>query len=264
MRAATLPTAPAVHVLEYWLYRYRRTWRGTAVSSFLTPALYLAAMGLGLGTLVDRGTGSAALAGPDYLAYLAPGLLAAAAMQTAVMECTWPVLGALRWERSYHAMTATPLRPVDLFAGHTLYVTLRLATGMAAFALVAAAFGAWGSVWVLAAWPAAVLCGLAHATAVEAFAVTRRNDKDFAALHRFVIVPMFLFSGTFFPVAQLPAALTALAYATPLWHGVDLCRDLALGQAHPAQAGLHVAYLLAWTAAGALAAVRTYRRRLAV
>ena len=268
--AAQAPVAPEVpsglplRVLEYWLYRYRRTWRGTAATSFLSPALYLAAMGLGLGTLVDDGPGSATLSGAGYLAFLAPGLLAATAMQTAVMECTWPVLGALRWERSYHAMSATPLRPADLFAGHTLFVTLRLATGMAAFLVVAAAFGAWDSAWILAAWPASVLCGLAHGTAVEAFSVTRRTEKDFAALQRFLVVPLFLFSGTFFPVEQLPAPLTALAYATPLWHGVDLCRDLALGVATAGDSALHVGYLLLWTAVGALVAVRNYRRRLGV
>jgi lipooligosaccharide transport system permease protein len=256
------PGAPAWHVLEYWLLRYRRTWRGTAVTSFLNPALYLAAMGLGLGALVDRGTGAATLGGADYLAFLAPGLLAATAMQTVSMECTWPVLGAVRWDRSYLAMSATPLRPGDLFAGHTLFVTFRLVTGMAAFLAVAAAFGAWGSWWVLAAWPAAVLCGLAHGTVVEAFAITRRNDKDFAALQRFVFVPLFLFSGVFFPVEQLPSAFTALAYVTPLWHGVELCRDLSYGTAGAGESALHVGYLLAWAAAGALLAVRAYRRRL--
>jgi lipooligosaccharide transport system permease protein len=254
--------APSVHVLEYWLLRYRRTWRGTAVTSFLNPALYLAAMGLGLGALVDRGTGSATLGGADYLTFLAPGLLAATAMQTVSMECTWPVLGAVRWDRSYLAMAATPLRPLDMFAGHTLFVVFRLATGMAAFVVVAAAFGAWESWWALATWPAAMLCGLAHGTVVEAYAITRRNEKDFAALHRFVFVPLFLFSGVFFPVEQLPGAFTALAYVTPLWHGVDLCRDLSLGTAGLVGSALHVAYLLAWAVLGAALAVRSYGRRL--
>lgn len=254
----------ALRSFEYWVYRYRRTWRGSAVTSFLSPALYLAAMGYGLGSLVDRGGGSASLAGLDYLGFLAPGLLAATAMQAAVMECTWPVLGALRWERSYYAMTATPLRAPDLLMGHLLFVTLRLVIATAAFLLVALAFGALRSPWALVAWPAAVLCGLAHATAVEAFSVTRENDHGFAALNRFVVVPLFLFSGTFFPVAQLPRPLELFAYATPLWHGVDLCRDLALGAADAAQVGGHVAYLLLWAAVGALFAARNYRRRLEV
>jgi lipooligosaccharide transport system permease protein len=254
---------PAMRVLESWLLRYRRTWRGTAVTSFLAPALYLAAMGVGLGSLVDRGPGAATLPGEDYLSFLAPGLLAATAMQVGVMECTWPVLGALKWERRYSAMVATPLRPRDLVLGHMLFVTLRLATGLAAFVAVAAAFGAWHSLWVLAAWPVAVLCGLAHAAPTEAFAITRQNDHAFAGLHRFVVVPMFLFSGTFFPVEQLPGALTAVAYATPLWHGVDLCRDLAAGPVGAGETALHVGFMLAWVVVGVLVSVRTHGRRLA-
>lgn len=254
----------ALRSFEYWLYRYRRTWRGTAVTSFLSPALYLAAMGYGLGSLIDRGSGSVTLAGLDYLGFLAPGLLAATAMQAAVMECTWPVLGALRWERSYHAMTATPLRPTDLLVGHLMFVTLRLVIASAAFLLVAVAFGALRSPWVLVAWPAAVLCGLAHATAVEAFSVTRENDHGFAALNRFVVVPLFLFSGTFFPVEQLPRAFEVFAYVTPLWHGVDLCRDLALDAAGAGESFGHVAYLLLWVVVGAAFAARNYRRRLEV
>lgn len=254
----------ALRSFEYWLYRYRRTWRGTAVTSFLAPALYLAAMGYGLGSLVDRSSGSVTLAGLDYLGFLAPGLLAATAMQAAVMECTWPVLGALRWERSYHAMRATPLRPPDMLVGHLLFVTLRLVLTVAAFLLVAVAFDALRSPWVLAAWPAAVLCGLAHATAVEAFSITRENDHGFAALNRFVVVPLFLFSGTFFPVEQLPRPMELFAYATPLWHGADLCRDLALGVAEAGPSLGHAGYLLLWFAVGAAFAVRNYRRRLEV
>jgi lipooligosaccharide transport system permease protein len=245
----------ALRSFEYWLYRYRRTWRGSAVTSFLSPALYLAAMGYGLGSLVDRGGGSATLAGLDYLGFLAPGLLAATAMQAAVSECTW---------RSYHAMTATPLRPIDVLVGHLMFATLRLVIASAAFLLVAVAFGALRSPWVLVAWPAAVLCGLAHATAVEAFSVTRENDHGFAALNRFVVVPLFLFSGTFFPVEQLPRPMELAAYATPLWHGVDLCRDLALGVAGAGQVAVHVAYLLLWVVVGAAFAARNYRRRLEV
>lgn len=254
----------ALRSFEYWLYRYRRTWRGTAVTSFLSPALYLAAMGYGLGSLVDRGNGSVTLAGLDYLGFLAPGLLAANAMQNAVMECTWPVLGALRWERSYHAMAATPLRPLDLLVGHLLFVTLRLVTGLGAFLVVAVAFGAMRTPWVLVAWPGAVLCGLAHATAVEAFSVTRENDHGFAALNRFVVVPLFLFSGTFFPVEQLPRPMELVAYLTPLWHGVDLCRDLTVGAPEAGPTCVHVAYLLLWVAVGAVFAARNYRRRLEV
>ncbi len=254
----------ALRTLEYWLYRYRRVWKGSAATSFLAPALYLAAMGYGLGALVDAGNGTANLSGVDYVVFLAPGLLAASAMQAAVMECTWPILGALKWARTYHAMAATPIRPVDMLVGHVLYVVVRLTLTTGAFVLVAVAFGAVQSAAVLLAWPAAVLCGLAHATAVEAFSITRENDHGFAALNRFVVVPLFLFSGTFFPADQLPRAMELFAYATPLWHGVDLCRDLSLGTASGGQSLVHVGYLALWAVVGAAFAMRSYSRRLGV
>lgn len=265
MPAPTMRTAlaPAVHAFEYWLYRYRTTWRGTAVSTLVSPVLFLSALGIGLGSLIESGTGGAGLGGTDYLAFLAPGLLAANAMQTAVEESSWPVYGAVRWWKGYLAMQVTPLRSGDLLAGHLMFTALRLALVGAVFLAVAAAFGAFSSVWVLAAWPVAVLCGLAHAAPVAGWAISRQSESAFGGLHRYVVMPMFLFSGTFFPVTQLPVALESVAYLTPLWHGVDLCRDLALGEATMWSAAGHVGYLAAWVAGGSALAARAYARRLA-
>ena len=253
----------ALRAFRFWLVNYRRTWRGTIYSSVLNPLLYLGAMGVGLGTLVDRhGTGS--LGGVSYLAFLAPGLLAAQAMQTAVGESTYPVLASVKWLKTYQAAAASPLRPADLFAGHLLFTTMRLAMNCAIFMVAMAVFGAVGSPWVIAALPVAVLTGVAFAAPIDAYAVTREKDQGFAILFRFGMIPMFLFSGTFFPVSQLPAWAQPVAYATPLWHGVALCRELSLGTATlPAAAG-HVAYLAAVTAIGLSAGARTYRRRLYV
>ena len=142
----------AVREFRYWLTNYRRTWRGSIYSSVLSPVLYLGAMGLGLGTLVDA-HGTARLGGVSYLAFLAPGLLAAAAMQAAVEESTYPVLGSVKWRRTYYAAAASPLRPADLFHGHLLFTTMRLAMNSAIFLVVMAAFGAVASPWVLAALP---------------------------------------------------------------------------------------------------------------
>lgn len=258
-----MATNLALRSAEFWFFRYRRVWRGTVVSSLLSPIMFLAAMGIGLGTLVNR-QDPAGLEGLTYVQFLAPGLLAATAMQTAVFESTWPVMGAVRWTKTYHAMLATPLGVVDLFAGHLLFVTFRLVTTLAAFLAVSAAFGAVRSPWALLALPAAVLTGLAFATPVFAFSVTRENESGFASLYRFGIVPMFLFSGAFFPIEQLPAPAQWIAYLTPVWHGVDLCRDLMLGMPGAGAAALHVAYLAAWTVAGALLARPAYARRLRV
>ncbi len=253
----------AVRELRFWLTDYRRTWRGSIYSSFLSPLLYLGALGLGLGTLVDA-HGTARLGGVSYLTFLAPGLLAASGMQTAVGESTYPVLGSVKWNKTFLAAVASPLRPADVFHGHLLFTTLRLIMNCGVFLGVAVAFGAVRSAWVLAALPVAVLTGLAFAAPIEAWAVTCTKDTSFAMIYRFGMIPLFLFSGTFFPVSQLPAWLQPAAYATPLWHGVTLCRALSLGTATVGGALAHTGYLALVAAAGIAAGNRTYRRRLYV
>jgi len=253
----------AVRELRYWTTNYRRTWRGTIYSSVLNPVLYLGAIVIGLGTLVNK-HGSAKLGGISYLAFLAPGLLAAAAMETGIGESTYPVLGSVKWRRTYYAAVSTPLRPADLFHGHLLFTTMRLVMNCAVFMVVMVAFGAAQSPWVLAALPVAVLTGLAFATPIEAWAITVLKDTSFALIFRFGLIPLFLFSGTFFPVSQLPGWAQPIAYATPLWHGVALCRSLSLGTATIGEALLHIGYLVALTAAGIVAGNRTYAKRLYV
>jgi lipooligosaccharide transport system permease protein len=265
--AIVVPPGPPTHktiarAFLYWLAQYRRTWRGTAISTVLEPIGFLAAMGLGLGTLVDHGTGRSSLHAVSYLSFIAPGLLAAAAMQTAGFESTWPVLGAVKWQRQYHAQLATPLRPVDILGGHLLFVSMRLVITGTVFLTVMALFGATESGWAVLALPVAVLTGLAYATPIFAFAVSRDDPRGFAMLFRFGIVPMFLFSGTFFPISQLPGVLQPVAWVVPLWHGVDLCRDLSLGQATIGSSVVHVLYLSAWVVGGFLLALSCFRRRL--
>jgi lipooligosaccharide transport system permease protein len=248
---------------RFWLTNYRRTWRGTIYSSVLNPLLYLGAMGLGLGTLVDK-HGMGRLGGVSYLVFLAPGLLAAAAMQTAIGESTYPVLGSVKWRKTYQAAAASPLRPADIFRGHLMFTTMRLVMNCVIFLAVMAAFGAVRSAWALATVPVGVLTGLAFAAPIEAWAVTRIKDNSFSVLFRFGMIPLFLFSGTFFPVTQLPAWIRPLAYATPLWHGVALCRSLSLGTATLGDSLLHVGYLAALAGIGFAAGNVTYRRRLYV
>jgi lipooligosaccharide transport system permease protein len=254
-------SSPAVRSLQSWAYRYKRTWRGSAVSSILQPVLFLAAMGLGLGSLVNRGHTSS-LGGITYLVFLAPALLAAAAMQTAVMESAWPVMAAVKWLKTYDAMLASPLRVRDLLAGHLTWIGLRVLMVCTVFLAVMAMFGAIKSPEAILLIPAGLLTGLAFAAPVAAYAVTLERDSGLTALFRFGVMPMFLFSGTFFPVTQLPAALRVVAYITPLWHGVDLCRHLALGRATLLGSLGHIAYLLLWFGVGCAVALTTYRRRL--
>jgi lipooligosaccharide transport system permease protein len=253
----------ALRCFEYWLYQYRRTWRGSAISTVLSPVLFLAAMGVGLGALVD-GSRSHGVQGVSYLVFLAPGLLAASAMQTGVAEATYPVLGAIKWLKTYHAMLATPIGVPDVLVGHLLWIAVRVFTASAAYLAVMALFGATQSALALLVLPAGLLTGMAFATPVAAFAAANENDAGFAALFRFVITPLALFSGTYFPARQLPPVLEQFAYVTPLWHGVELCRTLSLGTASLGATVLHVAYLAAWLVAGVLAAAVVFRRRLVV
>jgi len=252
-----------VRQLDYWVTTYRRTWKGSGVSSFVMPVLFLSAMGIGLGGYVDDSSGPRVLAGVSYLAFIAPGLLATTAMQTAVLESSFAVFGKFKWNKVYSSMTATPLRVVDVLNGNLLYVGFRLATTCAVFLLVLAAFGVAGSVvGALGALLSAVLVGLACTTPVFGYSAWIKTDSSFAVLFRLGLIPMFLFSGAFFPVEQMPDTVEWLAYLTPVWHGVELCRDFTLGTASWWPGVGHVAYLLVWVVVGWLWARKTFERRL--
>jgi len=251
-----------LRALGYWAFQYRRTWRSSVTTSFLEPLLYLAAMGIGLGTLVDHHVHH--VEGVSYLTFVGPGLLASAAMQVGVSESTYPVMGAIKWIKTYHAMLATPLRVVDVLRGHMAWITLRLVMVSGIFLGILAAFGLTRSWEAVLTAPAGVLTGLAFSAPVAAFAATQERDAAFSVIYRFGVVPLFLFSGIFFPITRLPGWLQPVAWATPLYHGVALCRALVLGDATLSTSVAHAAYLVAVAAAGYLAATVTYRRRLVV
>ena len=240
---------------------YRRVWRGSFFSSFLQPALFLIAIGMGLGSLVDQ-RGAPLPGGVDYLHFLAPGLLAAAAMQTASFESSYPVLGKITWHRNYEAIIATPMGIADLVLGELAWVATRQVMVALAFVTVLTAFGIPRSPLVLLAIPAAVLTGLAFAAPILAYAATLTSSGNFNVIFRFVVTPLFLFSGVFFPIGQLPGWLQTLAWLTPLFHGVELIRGLTLGTLQSPARSIHIAYLVTLTLAGTAAALRTFRSRL--
>ena len=247
--------------LGYWAYQYKRTWRSSITTSFLYPVLYLAAMGVGLGSLVDKHIHS--VEGVTYLQFVAPGLLAATAMQIGSNEAMYPVMAAIKWFRTYFAMLATPLRVVDVLKGHLGWIAVRLTLVSGIYLGVVAAFGVVRSPMAVLAVPAAVLTGLAFAAPIAAFAATQDKDVGFTSLYRFVLIPLFLFSGTFFPISELPGWLQPVARATPLYHGVALCRGLVLGTTTVGSLW-DVAYLVVLVAGGYAVARRTFARRLVV
>src|SRR5580765_1263107 len=152
--------AGLTHVVEHRALQYRRTFRASIFSSFLSPVLFLTAMGVGLGGYVDR-SGGAALGGLTYLQFLAPGLLAATAMQAGAFEATFPIIGGLNWQRTFHAMYATPLSPRDIALGNLLWMAVRLAMIATVFTIVIVLFGAAHSPRVVLGIPVAVLTGMA-------------------------------------------------------------------------------------------------------
>jgi lipooligosaccharide transport system permease protein len=250
---------PALYVLEFHLVGYRRTWRASGLTAFLLPLLTLLGFGVGVGSYVPAGVD-----GVPYLDWIVPGLIASTAMQAAMFEATWPVFSRFEWVRAYFAQAAAPLRVGDILGGQLAFTLFRIVVSAAAFLAVAAAFGALHSWWSPATLLVAMLTGLAIAAPLTAYTAAISSDSYLAIILRFALLPMSLFSGVFFPVGTLPVVLRWIAYALPLWHGVDLSRAATLGVAPAWSAVGHVAYLLAWCVAGWLLAHAQFRRRLAV
>jgi len=263
MTVATHQGSGLGRVFEHRFLQYKRSYRASIFSSFLTPVLFLAAMGLGLGTYVDGGSNEA-LGGISYLAFLAPGLLAATCMQSAAFEAAFPIMAGLVWSRVFHAMHATPLNGRDIALGNLAWIAARMLLVASVFTLVIVAFGAAASPLIVLAIPVAALTGLAFAAPIMAFSATQRTPEKFNAIFRFGITPLFLFSGTFYPVESLPTILQPLAWVTPLWHGVSLARGLSLGTIgeDPVLAVFHLAVLLAFFGVGTFFAIRTVSAKL--
>jgi lipooligosaccharide transport system permease protein len=248
--------------VDYWRTVYRRTWKGSVITSFVQPLFYMAAMGLLLGGYVDDG-GASLEGASSYLAFIAPGLLASQGMQIAAGETMWPVMGMIKWQRTYYGMIATPLRISDVVAAHLLFVLFRVSMACAVFALVLAPFGVYASVGgAFLAFLASVLVGMAFAAPIYAFAAGAKTEQWFAAIFRLGVMPLFLFSGAFFPITNLDPWMEGLARITPLWHGVDLARMATLDNLDGDRVLVHVVYLTAMCAFGCWWAVRRLTGRL--
>jgi lipooligosaccharide transport system permease protein len=252
---------PALRVSEYYARLWQRSWLSWAVTAMLVPLLFLGALGLGLGSLVDES--QTTVDGLDYLVFVAPGLMAASAVMGASGESLWPVLGGIKWNRVLHGVAATPVTPGQIYAGYLVWVVVHVVMNATLFLLVASLLGATLSGWAVLAVPAAALGALACAAPLTAFAAGRESDLPFAVVMRVVVVPMFLFSGTFYPVDQLPGALELVARLTPLWHAVELCRGATTGALSIGPGLGHTAVLVAMVVAGSRWGVRTFREKLA-
>ncbi len=241
---------------------YRRLWHRSIAFGFLQPVLFLTAMGIGVGALMSRQDLSA-FGGVPYIDWIGPGLLAAMAMQTATFESTYPIMNKIMWGRNYEAMLSTPLTTRTLVVGELFWVAFRIGTLATVFLVVLTVFGIVRSPFAILAVPVAMLIGTAFSACLIAFTSTQKNDVGFSALFRFVINPLFLFSGTFFPLSNLPDALEWVAWLTPLFHGVQLIRGLVLDSVNLAAAPIHLAYLLIMLGIGVVLADRHLRKRMA-
>ena len=262
--APTNPLAGAARLTDYWATVYRRTWKGSAVSSFASPIFYVLAMGVLLGGFIE-GDPDQLEGATSYLAFVVPGLLASQAMTTVFGETTYPVMSMVKWHKTYFSMTASPLSVREVILAHLGFVVFRVALTCGVFILVLAPFDVFDSLaGALVAFPVQLLIALAFATPVFALSAGLKDESPFALLYRLGLIPMFLFSGAFFPVANLDGWMQALAKATPLWHGVDLTRMLTLDRLDWSTAAVHVLYLVVLAVLGWFWAVRRLTRRMVV
>jgi lipooligosaccharide transport system permease protein len=252
--------APLRVVEKEWIV-WRRLWKASLFQATISPLLFLAAMGLGLGDLVNKGSGG--VDGLSYLVFVTPGLMAAMAMMQASGESMWPVMAGVKWQRTFHATVSTPVGAGAVFAGRLIWTCLRVLLSATVFLVVAAILGGVPSAWGVLAIPATVLGASVFAAALNGFSVTQQSDLPFSIIMRVGLFPLFLFSGTFFPVSRLPDWLEPLSWFSPLWHAVELCRAATTGSAPTFGSVLgHVVFLGACLAVGCWWGVRRYTRAL--
>lgn len=247
-------------ILEHELLDARRYWITVVVPGIVTPLLYVLALGVGLGTVVNHHSRTL---GVPYLVFVAPAFLTAAALQTAAASATYPVMAGFKWVRYFHGMAATPLSTRQICDGKLLWIGLRTFANSAVYLAIMACLGAAERWQVVLAVLTATLTGVAFAAPCLALtAAVEAESQAFNVLARFIITPMFLFSGTFYPISQLPEWGRILAYVSPLWHGTQLARGVAIGGESGWAALGHVAYLLAWLVVGLALARWRFRLRL--
>ena len=235
-----------------------RSWRASFVLSVLAPVMFLSAMGLGLGSLITEGQ---SFGGIDYLAFFATGMLAANSMQNGVFGATYPMMSKITWQKNYEAMLASPLSVKEIVLGELGWSAVALAQVAIPYFVVMALFGIFDSPTSLLAIPAAVLLGLACAAPMAAYTATLQTDEAYTWIFRLVVTPMFLLGGTFFPVEELPRWAQVVAQLTPVFHGVELIRQVTVYDLEMS-ALWHIAYLVALLVVGTELATRNLERRL--
>ena len=244
------------------LHRFRvmKSYTGTVVVAGIgNPLIYLYALGVGLATIVDT-----ELDGVSYLVFVAPALLASAAITVASEEFTYPIMLGYKWNPTFTGMSASPLRPTQIVDGVVISVAVRMIVNLVLFFALILVFGAAPSPIAFLSILAGLLGGLAFGTVLMAYTSTLEEDTgQLAMVMRFVVLPMTLFSGTFFPLSTFPLWLQWIGWISPLWHSTELARIFSYGYAEPIWLTVvHVAYLVALIGVGWVWARRIAVRRL--
>lgn len=252
------------YYVEYWLRTAKAWFQSILIYMVGEPLLYLIALGVGLGTLVDNGVGT--VDGVPYLVFVAPALLISTVVMSTGGELTYPVMAGFKWDRLYYGPHATPVTPAQIATGHFLGVMIRFTVQAAIFWAIMVAFDAVPRGVLVSALviPIGVLSAAAFGALLQAYASTLQDEGyQFAFVQRFVIMPMFLFAGTFFPLTAMPVYLHWIGWISPVWHGTQLARQVTYGAVEPIWLTVvHVIFLVALTVAGVLLARRSYTRRM--
>ncbi len=228
------------------------------------PILYLVSIGLGVGTYIDKNTGGMGIDGVPYLTFLAPALLATAAIQGAVDESVYPTLEGFKWNKTFFSMNATPLSGNHIAMGVFFNSTIRVIFTVVLYWLVMLAFGVLESSHAWLAIFTAIFAGAAFGALMQAAAGLLENENIFfTVFNRFIIMPLFLFSGTFYPLTNMPIYLQWIGWISPLWHATELGRWLTYGQEiSPFMILTHFTFLGSLLVIGVVASRRIFTRRL--
>lgn len=223
------------------------------------PLIYLIAMGLGLGALVSE-----SVDGVDYLLFVAPALLISTIVMSVSGEMTYPVMSGFKWDRLYYGPAASAISPGQIALGHFLGVMIRFLFQATIFWLIMLAFDAAPGQWSWVLIPIGVLTAAAFGAPLQAYASTLTDEGfQFTFIQRFIVMPMFLFAGTFFPLSVMPVYLQWIGWISPIWHGTQLARVVSYGaDLSLSMAVLHVSFLVGLTGLGLVWGVRSYTRRL--
>lgn len=267
VQAAAAParmTRLVLRAAERELMLWRRMWRGSIVTALVQPLMFLGAMGIGLGGLVDENTGditTRSARGISYIEFITPGLMVAAAMLAMSGGALWGVMAGVKWMGQFRSMVHTAMTPGDIYGGLIAAAGVRGGVTAAAFCLMAALLGGVTSLWAPLAIGITMLTAAATVAALGAYSAGKQDDYTFPLIIRLVILPMFLFSGTFFPVEQLPNAIEPLAWLSPLFHASEPARMATTGSLD-AWFLLHAGVLVAIIAVSLPIGIRRFTRRL--